>query len=141
MRFLVAFIAGFLATLIFHQCALAALYGAGVVPAAPYQTAPTWPLDVPKVISLVFWGGVWGLVLWLIIRDTRGLTYWGLCALVGAIGPTAVAMLVVFPLKGIPVDATKVVGGVILNGIWGVGTGILILGYFVAWGWWRAGWT
>jgi hypothetical protein len=139
MRFLVAFIAGFLATLIFHQGALAALYGAGVVPAAPYPMAATWPLGVPQVISLAFWGGVWGVVLWAIIRNTRGLTYWGLCAAVGAVGPTVVAMLVVFPLKGIPVGAAKVVGGLILNGIWGVGTGLLILGYFVAWGWLRAG--
>ena len=139
MRLLVAFIAGFLATLIFHQGALAALHAAGVVPVAPYPMAPTWPLGVPQVISLAFWGGVWGLVLWAAIRNARGLTYWGLCALIGAVGPTAVAMLVVFPLKGVPVDAAKVVGGVILNGIWGVGTGILILGYFVASGWLRPG--
>lgn len=137
----VAFVAGFLATLIFHQGALAALYAAGVVPAAPFPMAPTWPLGVPQVISLAFWGGVWGVVLWAVIRHTRGLVYWALCAGLGAVGPTAVAMLVVFPLKGIPVGPTKVVGGLILNGIWGVGTGILILAYFVASGWWRAGRT
>jgi len=139
MHFLVAFIAGFLATLIFHQGAVAALYGAGAIPVAPYPLAPTWPLGVPQVISLAFWGGVWGLVLWPVIRNARGLKYWGLCVLVGALGPTVVAMLAVFPLKGIPVDAVKVVGGLILNGIWGLGTGILILGYFLAVGWGRIG--
>lgn len=138
MRFVIAFIAGFVATLIFHQGALAALHAGGLAPAAPYPMASTWPLGVPQVVSLAFWGGVWGIVLWAVIRNMRGLAYWGLCTGVGAIGPTAVAMLVVFPLKDIPVDATKWVGGLLLNGIWGLGTGILILSYFVVSGWVRA---
>ncbi|MBK1696005.1 hypothetical protein [Rhodovibrio salinarum] len=137
MRFLIAFVAGFLATLIFHQGAIALLHGAGVIPIAPYPLQPTWPFGVPQVVSLAFWGGVWGLVLWPVIRNARGLKYWGTCILVGAVGPTAVAMLVVFPLKGIPVDAVKIVGGLVLNGIWGFGTGLLILSYFVAKGWLR----
>lgn len=141
MRFFIAFAAGFLATLIFHQGAIAALYAAGAIPVAPYPMTPTWPLGVPQVLSLAFWGGVWGLVLWAAIRNTRGLRYWGLCALIGAVGPTAVAMLVVFPLKGIPVDAVKIVGGLIFNGIWGLGTGILILCYFLASGWLRSSQT
>ena len=135
MRLLAAFVAGFLATLIFHQGAIALLYGAGVIPVAPYPLAPTSPFAVPQVISLAFWGGVWGLVLWAVIRNARGLKYWSLCLAFGAVAPTAVAMLVVFPLKGIPVDAVKVVGGLIFNGIWGLGTGALILGYFLAQGW------
>lgn len=138
MRFVVAFIAGFIATLTFHQGALPALNAAGLVSAAPYSLAPTAPFGVPQVLSLAFWGGVWGLVLWALIRNMRGPAYWGLCAAIGAVGPTAVAMLVVFPLKGIPVDATKWTAGLILNGIWGLGTGVLILGYFVASGWIRA---
>ncbi|MBK1670574.1 hypothetical protein CKO28_21365 [Rhodovibrio sodomensis] len=137
MRLLAAFVAGFLATLIFHQGAIALLHAAGAIPVAPYPGAPTWPFGVPQVISLAFWGGVWGLVLWAVIRNTRGLKYWGLCLLTGAVGPTAVAMLVVFPLKGISVDATKVVAGLILNGIWGLGTGVLILSYFLARAWLR----
>ena len=135
MRLFAAFVAGFLATLIFHQGAIALLHSAGAIPVAAYPVEPTWPFGVPQVISLAFWGGVWGLVLWAIIRNARGLKYWGLCLAVGAVGPTAVAMLVVFPLKGIPVDAVKAVAGLILNGIWGLGTGILILSYFLIMGW------
>ncbi|WP_414431005.1 hypothetical protein ACMG4M_06910 [Alcanivorax sp. IL3] len=30
-------------------------------------------------------------------------------------------MLLVFPLKGLDVNATKVVGGLIVNGAWGLG--------------------
>ena len=135
MRLLAAFVAGFLATLIFHQGAIALLYGAGVIPVAPYPLTPTSPFGLPQVISLAFWGGVWGLILWAVIRNFRGLKYWGLCLAVGAVAPTAVAVLVVFPLKGIPVDAVKVIAGLILNGIWGLGTGALILSYFLAQGW------
>jgi hypothetical protein len=135
MRLLAAFAAGFLSTLIFHQGAVALLHGAGVAPIAPYPLQPTWPFGVPQVISLAFWGGVWGLGLWALIRNARGLKYWGLCVGLGALGPTAVAMLVVFPLKGIPMDAATAVAGLILNGIWGLGAGILMLTYFLAMGW------
>ena len=135
MRFLAAFVAGFLATLIFHQGTIGLLHGLGAIPVAPYPLQPTWPFGVPQVISLAFWGGVWGLVLWAIIRNARELKYWGLCLAVGAVGPTAVAMAVVFPLKGIPVDATKAVAGLILNGVWGLGTGVMILVYFLVMGW------
>jgi hypothetical protein len=34
-----------------------------------------------------------------------------------------------------PVDATTAVAGLILNGIWGLGTGVLILAYFLLMGW------
>jgi hypothetical protein len=135
MRFLAAFLAGFFATLIFHQGAIALLYGASIVPVAPYPLAPTWPFGIPQVFSLAFWGGAWGLVLWAVIRNARGLRYWGLCLLVGSVGPTAGAVFIVFPLKDIPVDAVKVTAGLILNGIWGVGTGGLILSYFLIQGW------
>jgi len=36
-------------------------------------------------------------------------------------GPTAVAMLVVFPLKGFDVNTTIVIGGLIVNAAWGIG--------------------
>jgi hypothetical protein len=134
MRFLAAFAAGFLATLIFHQGTIWLLHALGAIPVQPYPLQPTWPFGVPQVISLAFWGGVWGLVLWAVIREARGLKYWGLCVGVGALGPTAVAMAVVFPLKGMPVDVTTAVAGLILNGIWGLGTGALILTYFLAMG-------
>jgi hypothetical protein len=135
MRWIAAFAAGFLATLIFHQGAVALLHGAGVAPIEPYPLAPTWPLGVPQVLSLAFWGGVWGLGLWALIRNARGPRYWGICALAGALAPTAVAMLVVFPLKGLPVTTVAVAGGLVLNAIWGLGTGVLVLVYFLAAGW------
>jgi hypothetical protein len=40
-KILFGFVAGFFATLIFHQLTLAVLWGAGLAPFGPYSTAPT----------------------------------------------------------------------------------------------------
>lgn len=120
-QWVAAFTAGFVATLVFHQGVIGVFWLAGLVPAAPWNMAPVAPLDIPQVISLAFWGGVWGLPIWALMRRWQGLSRWLVAVVAGAVGPTLVAMLVVFPLKGIPVDASRVVGGLIVNGAWGFG--------------------
>ncbi|MDZ7829707.1 MAG: hypothetical protein U5K33_09560 [Halofilum sp. (in: g-proteobacteria)] len=90
--------------------------------------AATEPLGVPAVISLAFWGGIWGIVLWLLVRRSRGTRRWLLALAIGAIGPTAVALLVVLPLKGISISLAMVPFGLLLNGAWGVGTLLLLVG-------------
>lgn len=127
MIHLKSFIAGFLSTLIFHQGLVALLAAAGVIGAGAYNMAPTEPFGVPAVISLAFWGGVWGIVLWLLVRASRGTKRWILAGVVGAIGPTAVALLIVFPLKGIDVGLGMVPVGMVLNGVWGLGTLLLLV--------------
>ena len=72
MSHLRAFVAGFLATLIFHQGLVLVLHVLGVLPFGAWDMSPTEPLGVPKVISLAFWGGIWGIVLWLLVRPSRG---------------------------------------------------------------------
>lgn len=54
------FIAGFAATLVFHQGVLWLMYQAGTVARAPWNMAPVPPFGVPAVVSLAFWGGLWG---------------------------------------------------------------------------------
>jgi hypothetical protein len=116
-----AFLAGFLATLVFHQGVIALFWLAGAIPAAPWDMTPAAPLGVPKVLSLAFWGGVWGLPVWWLVRRWRGATHWLAALVAGAVGPTAVAMLLVFPLKGLDVTTTTIIGGLIVNGAWGIG--------------------
>jgi hypothetical protein len=127
MIHLKSFAAGFFSTLIFHQGLLVLLAAAGVIGARAYNMSPTEPFGVPAVISLAFWGGVWGIVLWLLVRASRGAKRWILAAVVGAVGPTAVALLVVFPLKGIDVGLGMVPAGLALNGVWGLGTLLLLV--------------
>lgn len=126
MTWFKAFVAGVLATLIFHQGLFGLFYLAGIVPAAPFNMAPMPPFGVPAVLSLAFFGGLWGLPIWAIIRNLGAAAHWGLAIILGAIGPTVVAMLVVFPLKDIDVSAQTWVGGLVLNGFWGLGLAVFM---------------
>lgn len=126
MEWLKAFVAGFLATLLFHQGLFGLFYLAGLVPAAPYNMTPVPPFHVPAVMSLAFFGGLWGIPIWAIIRRMQPLMHWISAIVLGALGPTVVAMLVVFPLKGIPVTAQTLMGGLVLNGFWGLGLAVFM---------------
>jgi hypothetical protein len=133
MRYLTAFVAGFLSTLVFHQGALAALHAAGLTTHAPYVTTPTSPFHLPAVVSLAFWGGVWAVVLWRFIGRSRPRwAYWTAWIGLGAILPSLAAWFVVLPLKGLPVAAgwslEVVLGALLLNGVWGFGVALLLRG-------------
>ena len=121
MIFFKAFTAGFAATMVFHQGLYALLYVAGIAPSPPFDFSPTEPLQAPAVLSLAFWGGVWGMALWPILARLTGAARWIVGAVLGAIGPSAVAMLIVFPMKGLEVNATIVTGALLLNAAWGIG--------------------
>ena len=140
MRALTGFVAGFLATLVFHQAALALLWSLNVAPFGPFAMAPTWPFGVPALISLAFWGGVWG-ILFVLVHDRfpRGGAYWLAAFLFGAILPTIVALVIVLPLKGRPVGGgwqpSLLATAFLINGAWGVGTALLVRGLAA----WRTG--
>lgn len=121
---ILAFVAGFLATLIFHQGVLGLLHLAGRVAVAPWNMTPVPPLGVPAVLSLAFWGGLWGIVLWALIRGRRGAAFWGLAIVLGALLPSLVAWFVVFPIKGIALSPAMIVGALLLNGAWGLGVAL-----------------
>jgi hypothetical protein len=131
MRAFTAFLAGFLATLVFHQGLLAILHLTGASPRAAWSMAPTPPLQVPQFLSLAFWGGLWGILLWLLVRSLAGSPqYWITALLFGALAPSVIALFVVLPLKGLPVaggwDRKLIVGALLLNGAWGIGTALLL---------------
>lgn len=125
------FIAGFVATLVFHQPVLALLASTGFVKAGTYAMQAVPPFGVPQVVSLAFWGGVWGMLFALIHhRFPRGAAYWLTAFLFGAILPTLVAWFVVATLKGQPTmaggDLHRMLTGLLINGAWGVGTGMFL---------------
>jgi hypothetical protein len=123
-RVLLGFIAGFLATILFHQIALQLLHSAGIAPRAAWSMKPVPPFGVPSVISLSFWGGVWGAIMIPIIDRFRKAQYWIWAILFGAIAPTLVAAFVVAPLKHQPMPRTgaMAVVGLTVNAVWGLGT-------------------
>jgi hypothetical protein len=130
MTYLKAFIAGFVSTLVFHQGLLWLLYAGGVSPQAPWNMTPVPPLNAPAVMSLAFWGGVWGIVLWALIRTSRGGAYWAKALVIGALGPSVVAWFVVMPIKGMGFaggwDPKIIVGALLLNAAWGFGVALLM---------------
>lgn len=130
MEYLKAFIAGFAATLVFHQGAVAALHAAGFWPKPAFPMTATAPFRVPAVISLAFWGGLWGIALWLAIAGMPTLQYWVLAVVFGSLGPSMVALFIVFPLKGLPLAAgwnPKTIAAVlVLNGAWGLGAALFL---------------
>lgn len=118
------FVAGTLAVPLGHQIALWVLHAIRFVDRAPFAMAPTKPFGVPAVVSLSFWGGVWGLLLGMVLSRAHGTRYWLVAVLVGAIAPTLVAGLVVNPLKGLPIggNSKMLLTGLIINGVWGLAT-------------------
>jgi hypothetical protein len=128
LRIVLGFVAAFLATLTFHQFGLLVLHLVGVTPAMPWAARPVPPFGVPQVISLAFWGGIWGIVFVLVepylARSPGG--YVAGAILFGAIFPTLVAWFVVLPLKGLPAGNgfhfPGIIVGPIVNGLWGLGT-------------------
>lgn len=137
-RLLLGFVAAFLATLVFHQIGVEICHLIGLTPNTPYNTAGVPPFGVPQVISLAFWGGVWGFVFVLAepVFDRFPGGYWVGAIVFGAIFPTVFSWIVVAPLKHLPLGYgfrfPGLLVGPIVNGLWGLGTG-LFLGLMAGW--------
>ena len=128
-----AFVAGFIAVLVFHQGMVEILQAQGVRTVRAFPSSTTWPFGLPRIWSLAFWGGVWGILL-LVAQGHRrfpsGNAYWLGALVFGAVFPTLVATLVVAPLRGQGfggvLDPGGVLTGMAVNGAWGLGTAILL---------------
>jgi hypothetical protein len=144
-------VAGFLATVTFHQIGIWILHTVGFISFTPWNMAPRPPialplgvggipftLAIPSVLSLAFWGGVWGILFVLIERWLARFPggYWVGATVFGAIVPTLVLMFVVFPLRGQPVGAgfamNLVLTFVLVHGLRGLGTAVF-LGVLTGW--------
>ena len=123
-RIIFCFFLGFLSVLIFHQGLLSLFHGLKLFPFPAYNLSPTEPLGVPAVLSSAFFGGLWGILLGWIVRNKTGPLFFVLCIGLGSIMPTTVAMLVVFPLKGVAVKTFMVFIGLALNAAWGLGVAL-----------------
>ncbi len=123
-KLLFGFLAGFLATLIFHQLTLVLLWSIGFVPFGPFSMAATKPFGVPAVFSLAFWGGHLGRDIGPIQGGFPGKGYWLTVFLFGAILPSVVALFVVLPLKGRSMGGgghfALLVTAFLINGAWGI---------------------
>jgi len=121
-------LAGAASVLIFHQGLLALLYALDLTGRVPYSLRPTEPFGVPQVWSLALWGGLWGALFAAMLQRYAGWRVVVASVLLGAVLPTLVAWFVVAPLKGQELaggfDPLLMLAGLVLNGAWGLGTGL-----------------
>lgn len=130
MRIFLGFIAGAISVLTFHQGMIAALHAIspGWVPFAPYRTMTVPPFGVPAIVSNCFWGGLYGIVLGLLMpRLTWPL--W-LCGLILGLVAVLVGWFVVAPIKGNPIaggwELSGMIRSVLINGFFGIGVGLIL---------------
>jgi len=122
------FLAGFLAVLTVHQAVIAAGGALGFLPGATgWSMRPVPPLGIPQLLSLAFWGGIWGILFLLPL--TKQNTF--LRGLIFSLGPTLVQLFVIFPYK-----LNKGMMGIDL-GTW---TPLFVFFFNAIWGWTTALW-
>ncbi len=126
MTIIKSFLAGFFSTLIFHQGLIALIKLFETIPAVPFNMNPTKPLGVPSVISLAFFGGLWGIFIWTLLKkkSARGQLIGSI--ILGALLPTLVVYTVVLPLKGIEINLHNIPFGLLVNGTWGLGLWLIM---------------
>ena len=122
-----SFLAGALAMLTFHQCAVGLFYAAGLYVVPPFDLTPVRPLGVPQIVNGAFWSGLWGIVLlyFCLPRLRQVLPGWLAGVLFGMLAPTAFLFFVVAPLKGQPIAFAQSWGSIIrimlAHAFWGFG--------------------
>jgi hypothetical protein len=130
-RIAFGFLAGAISVLTFHQAAWSvfhylALPGLGMPPPFPVDAVP--PLHVPRILSLCFWGAVWGALFGAVWRGPRSSNWWagmilGVCAVL-------LGFFVVAPIKGLPMGGgwmlNNWIKSLLINGTWGLGVGLLL---------------
>ena len=127
-RACLGFSAGAIAALVFHQ-GLAEIFDViGIGKLVAFRLTPTWPFGIPALVSLSFWGAMYGVVFALLQpRFRRPL--WQVGIGLGLIAGL-VTLLILLPLKGLPVAHSWAVWPIahtlILNASWGLGTGLIL---------------
>jgi hypothetical protein len=124
-----AFVAGALGVIVFHQGFIFILYLLHLVPIAPYSFRPTSPLYVPQVLSQSFWGGIWGICMIFAMERIRGANHLWLAFLFGGILLPLVAIVIVTPLKGGNIadwlTLQRLFFAFVINAVWGLGAALL----------------
>jgi hypothetical protein len=123
---LVGFVAGALSVLVFHQLGFWIANELGYARAPLYSLRPVPPFGVPTILSLAFWGGLWGIAAAFLVprppSPFNGVLGWVLFA---AVIVTLVNWFVVLPIKGAPMGGGFRMPGLVVvplvYALWGFG--------------------
>jgi hypothetical protein len=91
-------VAGALSVLLFHQTTLQLFFWLGWAPQAAFRIAHVPPFDAPLVVSITFWGAVYGGVFGLLAPRVKGPLW--LKGMVAAVCAMTVGWFVFLPLMG-----------------------------------------
>lgn len=126
------FLAGVIATLIFHQGMVLLLWLVGQLPNFPWNLkGSVGPLGVPVLVNQMFWGGLWGIVFAVVggmipVANTvlRGAVF-------GLLGPYLLGNGLLVPLfkqTGQFIwtwPSTRLVIGALIGGAFGIGVALI----------------
>ncbi|MDR3529937.1 MAG: hypothetical protein P4L90_05200 [Rhodopila sp.] len=91
-------VAGAIAVLAFHQTTLQVFFWLGWVPQAAFRIAQVPPFNAPLVVSITFWGAVYGGAFGFLLPWLRGPLW--LNGMAAGIGAMLLAWFVFLPLMG-----------------------------------------
>ncbi len=118
---LLGFVAGFLATITFHQAAIWLVLRVLPFPFSPWNMALN-DYGLPRVVALSVWAGVWGIGLCLLLR--RGALWQA--AVLGSVVPSVWGWTVIAGMRGAPMFANGNLRLILLvlfvNAVWGAAT-------------------
>jgi hypothetical protein len=121
-------LAGAIAVLVFHQTTLQLFFWFGLAPQAAFRVATVPPFNAPMVVSITFWGAVYGGVFGLLAPRlpapilVKGLLA-GLCAML-------MSWFVVRPLAGHPIamgwQTAAMLRSLVASIVWGIGITLIL---------------
>jgi hypothetical protein len=127
-RACLGFSAGAIAALVFHQGLAEIFDRIGIGRHAAFRLVATWPFGVPAVVSLSFWGAMYGVVFALLMPRFHR-PFWQVGVAMGLLAG-CVTLFVVLPLKGAPVAhggaLWPMARTLILTMSWGLGAGLIL---------------
>jgi hypothetical protein len=127
-RIFLGCIAGALSVLVFHQTTLQLFFWSGLASQAAFRVANVPPFNAPMVVSITFWGAVYGGVFGLVApRLPRPIV---IKALVAGLFAVLMSWFVVRPLAGHPIAFGWQAGLMLRSAaaclMWGIGVTLIL---------------
>jgi hypothetical protein len=127
-RIFLGAIAGAISVLVFHQTTLQLFFWFGLAQQAAFRVAVVPPFNAPMVVSITFWGAVYGGLFGAVASRLPRIL--ALKTLLAAVFALLMTWFVVGPLAGHPMafgwQAAPMLRSAAACGMWGIGITLLL---------------